>query len=95
MNVEENKTISNTIQLCSTNSCTEMIEAGPSLIYPFFGHNEVLPFVKNLTDYWSVIKQMPKMDRPDKGTMYLLQLRKLVAKTDGILEKLCVYCPSF
>lgn len=56
----------------------------------YFCHYELLPFVNNVTNYWSVIEQMPNIDTPDKTTVYLLNLQTLVAKTNKILQKLCI-----
>lgn len=72
-----------------------MIEADRSLINSISCYNEVLPLVNNLTDYWSVIKQMPKMDRPDKGTIYSLKLQKLAPKLMKFYKNYVLHCSLY
>lgn len=91
LNVEEDEITSNIIKLCSANSCKEMIEAGRLLVDNIFDHDKVIHFVNNVTDYWPIIEQnMSNIDTPDKGTIYSLKLRTLAAKTDRIIQQLCV-----
>ncbi|CAI6364486.1 unnamed protein product [Macrosiphum euphorbiae] len=67
-----------------------MIEAGCQLVENFFGHDKVLELVNNVTDFWSMIEDIPNIDTTDKGTQYSLKLRTIAAKTSGILQKLFV-----
>lgn len=55
LNVEKDETTSQMIKLISANSCKEMIEAGCQLVENIFGHDKVLEFVNNVTDFWPMI----------------------------------------
>lgn len=90
LNVEEDETTSQMIKLISANSCKEIIEAGCQLVENIFGHDKVLEFVNNVTDFWPIIEDIPNIDTTDKGTQYSLKLRTIAAKTSGILQKLFV-----
>lgn len=67
-----------------------MIETGRPLVENIFGQNKILTFVNNVTDFWPIISSIPNIETPDKNAMYSLKLRTIAAKTDGILQKLCV-----
>lgn len=56
-----------------------MIEAGYPRVDYIFGYIIFCYF-------WQIIEQMPIIDKPDKGTIYSLTLRTLVAITDGIFQ---------
>ncbi|KAL4084293.1 hypothetical protein QTP88_028118 [Uroleucon formosanum] len=90
LNVEEDETTSQMIKLISANSCKEMREAGCQLVENIFGHDKVLEFVNNVTDFWPMTEDIPNIDTTDKGTQYSLKLRTIAVKTSGILQKLFV-----
>ena len=74
--------------LLNANTPEGMTEAGRVLVQQIFGTDFVTEFACSVCDNWTAIEELPDIDATDRGVRYSNKLRKLVASTNGILQKL-------